>query len=391
LSSFYYDKSHEVIGRFVKADLDWDTVILTKNTTESINKLAHRFPFQRGDIVIATEMEHHSNDLPWRFRARVEYVPVDEKGCLQTVILEQMLKKHYPHTRLVAVCGASNVTGHINDIHYLAALAHEYGALILVDGAQLVPHRPVDIKPHDDPAHIDFLAFSGHKIYAPFGCGVLIGPRHFFQQGNPDQTGGGTVSLVTKEQIIWAGLPDREEAGSPNVLGALLLADTLQYLQQLGLERMAAYEDELTCYALEALSSVPGIIIYGSQPRVGVITFNLPSFPHAQLGSILCHEGGIGVRTGCFCAQTYVRKLLGLNTEQPLSYWSQKSPAHWPGMVRISLAAYNTREEIDRLAALLRQIADNANYYKHLYPFSHHQQEYLPPKSHHYDWRSYKA
>jgi len=386
LSSHYYDKSHDITGHFVKADLERDTVIFTKNTTEAINKLACRFPWQAGDLVIATEMEHHSNDLPWRFQTRVEYVPVDEKGRLQTAVLEQMLRKYYPHTRLLAVCGASNVTGHINDIHYLAALAHEYGALILVDGAQLVPHMPVDMKPHSDPAHIDFLAFSGHKIYAPFGCGVLIGPRDLFRQGNPDQTGGGTVSLVTREEIIWAGLPDREEAGSPNVLGAVLLADTLQYLQQLGLERMAAYEEELTRYALETLSAIPGITVYGSQPRVGVISFNLSSFPHAQLGSILCHEGGFGVRTGCFCAQAYVRRLLGISFEQSLSDWSQVSPAHWPGMVRISLAAYNTREEIDQLASLLRQIADNPGYYKRLYPFSPCQQEFLPALSSQRDW-----
>jgi len=370
----------------VKADLDRDTVILTKNTTEAINKLAYRFPWQAGDLVISTEMEHHSNDLPWRFRARVEYVPVDEKGCLQTAVLEKMLKEYYPHTRLLAVCGASNVTGHINDIHYLAAMAHEYGSLILVDAAQLVPHLPVDMKPHSDSSHIDFLAYRQVGLYAPFGCGALIGPREFFQLGNPDHTGGGTVSLVTKEQIIWAGLPDREEAGSPNVLGAILLADTLQYLQQLGLDRMAAYEDELTNHALAVLSAIPGITIYGSQPRVGVITFNLSSIPHAQLGVILCHEGGIGVRTGCFCAQNYVRRLLNINSERPLSDWRQVSPAHWPGMVRISLAAYNTREEIDRLASLLRQIANNTNYYQRLYPFNHHQQEFLPTISYHHDW-----
>lgn len=378
LSSRRYDDSHRVIGSFVGADLDQDAVILTKNTTEAINKLAYRFPWKPGDLVIATEMEHHSNDLPWRFRTRVEYVPVDEKGHLLTSVLEQMLKTHYPHTRLLAVCGASNVTGHLNDIHYLAALAHEYGALILVDGAQLVPHMPVNMKAHNDPEHIDFLAFSGHKIYAPFGCGALIGPRQFFYQGHPEYTGGGTVSLVARDNIFWADLPDREEAGSPNVVGAIALADTLSYLKKIGLKRMAVYEDDLTRYALNALTAVPGLTVYGSQPRVGVISFNLAAIPHSQLGSILCHEGGFGVRTGCFCAQAYVRKLLGIENPHAPEEWLKISTAHWPGMVRISLAAYNTREEIDRLTALLRQISENPGYYKRLYPYFPDRQEYLP-------------
>ncbi|MGI5886668.1 MAG: aminotransferase class V-fold PLP-dependent enzyme [Syntrophomonadaceae bacterium] len=377
-SSRLYDESHRIIGSFVGADLDRDTVILTKNTTEAINKLAHRFPWNADDLVITTEMEHHSNDLPWRLRTRVEYAPVDETGLLQIDVLEKILKANYPHTRLLAVCGASNVTGHLNDIHYLAALAHEYGALILVDGAQLVPHVPVNMKAHHDPEHIDFLAFSGHKIYAPFGCGALIGPRQFFQQGPPEYAGGGTVSLVTREKIVWAELPDKEEAGSPNVVGAMALADTLHYLKKIGLQRLATYEEYLTQYAWEALATVPGLILYGSHPRVGVISFNLTAIPHSQLGSVLCHEGGFGVRTGCFCAQTYVRKLLGINPHLSPQHWLNVSPAHWPGMVRISLAAYNTCEEIDRLVALLRQISRNPGYYKRLYPYFPDQQEYLP-------------
>lgn len=386
ISSYRYDESHSVIGHFVGADLDCNTVILTKNATEAINKLAYRFSWESGDIVVTTEMEHHSNDLPWRFRARVEYVPVHADGQLNLPALENMLKTFYPRVRLLAVCGASNVTGHINDIHYLAALAHEYGALILVDGAQLVPHCPVNIKPDNDPGHIDFLAFSGHKIYSPFGSGVLIGPREFFSRGNPDYTGGGTVSLVTPQEIIWADLPDREEAGSPNVIGAIALADTLQYLQSLGVSRMAAYEEELTRYAWDTLSSVPGLVIYGSLPRVGVVSFNLSGFHHSQLGSILCQEGGIGVRTGCFCAQTYVRKLLGIDTNQNLLPWSEISHAYWPGMVRISLAAYNSKEEIDHLVALLDQIAGQSDYYRRRYPFSMQEQVYLPNAARWHNW-----
>lgn len=378
LSSRLYDESHSVIGGFVGADPDHNVSILVKNTTEAINKAACRYPWEPDDIVLTTEMEHHSNDLPWRFHAQVEYVPIDERGILDVEAAEAMLKRFYPRIRLVAVCGASNVTGHRNDIHQLAVLAHHYGAHILVDGAQLVPHCPIDMKPDHDPAHIDFLAFSGHKIYAPFGCGVLIGPRSFFRQGSPDHTGGGTISLVTPDEIFWADLPDKEEAGSPNVVGAYALAQTLKYLQSIGMERITAYEDELTAYALARISSVPGIKIYGTSPRLGVISFNLEGFYHSQLGLMLCHEAGIGVRTGCFCAQNYVRRLMGISyfhslEPSPLDYIN-----HLPGMVRISLAAYNTREEIDHLVKVLKQIAAQPDYYRRNYPFDQLRQEYLP-------------
>lgn len=378
VSSKVYEEARHKILKFLGADEKTNTVIFVKNATEGLNKLSYRLIHDSSWVVLSTWMEHHSNDLPWRLRTRVEYAPVDETGLLQIDVLEKILKANYPHTRLLAVCGASNVTGHLNDIHYLAALAHEYGALILVDGAQSVPHVPVNMKAHHDPEHIDFLAFSGHKIYAPFGCGALIGPRQFFQQGPPEYAGGGTVSLVTREKIVWAELPDKEEAGSPNVVGAMALADTLHYLKKIGLQRLATYEEYLTQYAWEALATVPGLVLYGSHPRVGVISFNLTAIPHSQLGSVLCHEGGFGVRTGCFCAQTYVRKLLGINPHLSPQHWLNVSPAHWPGMVRISLAAYNTCEEIDRLVALLRQISRNPGYYKRLYPYFPDQQEYLP-------------
>lgn len=380
LSSRRYDDSHTIIGQFVGADLDRNSVILVKNTTEAINKLASRFPWEPGDIVLSTEMEHHSNDLPWRPHARVEYVGVKENGLLDMQQLQSRLKELYPRVRLVAVCGASNVTGHINDIHAIAAWAHEYGARILVDGAQLVPHAPLDMKPDHHPGHLDFLAFSGHKMYAPFGCGVLIGPQDFFYQGDPDFSGGGTVSLVTPEEVIWAPLPDREEAGSPNVIGAYALAATLKYLQTLGMDRLALYEEELTRYALDVLLPIPGLTVYGALPRVGVISFNMDGFSHAQLGSILCQEAGIGVRTGCFCAQSYVRQLLGVELDRrALPLYLSRSDL-MPGMVRISLAAYNTRNEIDVLAKLLKKLADRPQYYQRLYPFHTWERNYIAPQ-----------
>ncbi|MDD2620490.1 MAG: aminotransferase class V-fold PLP-dependent enzyme, partial [Syntrophomonadaceae bacterium] len=273
------------------------------------------------------------------------------------------------------------VTGHLNPIYELAEMAHEYRTQIMVDAAQLVPHHPFDMKPADHPQHIDYLAFSGHKIYAPFGSGVLIGPRETFLKGSPEYPGGGTVRIVTNQEIFWAELPDREEAGSPNVIGAFALAQTIKYLQKMNMQKMTEYEDDLTRYAFEEIRKLPGVKIYGSFPRVGVIAFNLTGITHSLLGSILCYEAGIGLRTGCFCAQPYVRKLLGIDEEQEkVSTYLKQNPALLPGMVRISLAAYNTRKEVEQLIKFLKSIISNKEQYKRDYKFSELAGNYIPKK-----------
>ncbi|WP_242847521.1 aminotransferase class V-fold PLP-dependent enzyme [Syntrophomonas zehnderi] len=379
LSTQVYDDCHQIIGRYVKADLDKNAVILLKNTTEAINKLAYRLSLSAKDIVISTVMEHHSNDLPWRKQAVVKYAEVDEKGQLDIADIEKKLKQNYPRVKLLTVTGASNVTGHINDIHYLAELAHAFKARIMVDAAQLIPHQQIEIKENHDPAHIDYIAFSGHKIYAPFGVGVLIGPRDTFLAGEPEYVGGGTVNMVTRENVFWSDLPDREEAGSPNLMGAFALAKTLQYIDEIGMEHLSSYEGELVTYALQELKKVPGISIYGSKPRVGVISFNIKGINHALLGAILCYEAGMGVRNGCFCAQGYVRKLLGEKEDiKYLSAYKKKEIHRLPGMVRISLAPYNTHAEIDILVKYLKKIAQNIKHYQKSYAYSPQQCSYLP-------------
>ncbi|MDD3364988.1 MAG: aminotransferase class V-fold PLP-dependent enzyme [Syntrophomonas sp.] len=371
VSSRIYDECHEIIGKFVGADLSTDTVIFVKNTTEAINKLSYRLQLKSQDIVVISAMEHHSNELPWRARAQVKYANVDNNGTLDLNHMESLLKRYHPQVKLLAVCGASNVTGHVNDVHLLAKMAHAYGCKILVDGAQLVPHQPFNMKAHSDSDHIDFLAFSGHKIYAPFGLGVLIGPRETFMSGAPEYQGGGTIKLVMKNQVFWANPPDKEEAGSPNMVGAFALARTLKYLDKLGMDKLAKHEAELTAYALEKLGDLKFLKVYGSQPRVGVISFNLKDLPHALVGAILCFEAGIGLRTGCFCAQNYVRHLLGVKEDyQQLEFYERNEIDKIPGMVRISLAPYNTREEIDHLIKWLRCIVENRYEFRRRYKFS---------------------
>lgn len=379
ISSRIYDDCHEIIGKFVGADLSMDTVVLVKNTTEAINKLSYRLQLQSHDIVIITAMEHHSNELPWRARAQVKYAQIDNNGRLDLNNLECLLKKYHPQVKLLAVCGASNVTGHVNDVHLLAKMAHAYGCKILVDGAQLVPHQRFNMKAHSDSDHIDFLAFSGHKIYSPFGLGVLIGPKETFMNGSPEYQGGGTVKLVLKNEIFWANPPDREEAGSPNVVGAFALARTLKYLNELGMDALAKHEEELTAYTLEKLGDLNFLRVYGSQPRVGVISFNLKDLPHALVGAILCFEAGIGLRTGCFCAQNYVRHLLGVKEDyQQLEFYERNEIDKIPGMVRISLAPYNTREEVDHLIKWLRYIVENRYEFRRRYKFSRVHGGFIP-------------
>jgi len=230
----------------------------------------------------------------------------------------------------------------------------------------LAPHRPVDMRPDDDPEHLDYVVLSAHKMYAPFGTGALIGPQASFLKEGPEYTGGGTVDVVTLDEVHWAGMPDRDEAGSPNVVGAVALAVAAQTLMEVGMETIAAHEEALIAYALERLQTVPGVKIYGetdparAAEKVGVIPFNLDGVSHFLLAAILGYEGGIGVRSGCFCAHPYVVHLLDL-PEAESSTWRQQllsgDKSNMPGMVRASFGCYNHFDDVDRLVEMVERVA----------------------------------
>jgi cysteine desulfurase / selenocysteine lyase len=375
LATQAYEDAREIVAEFFGANSMEHTVIFGKNATEAINKLAHRFPFKPDDVVLVSMLEHHSNDLPWRKQAKVVHIKTDEQGRLDENDFEEKLRKYAGKVRLVAVTGASNVTGHLTDIHRLAEKTHAVGAQIMVDCAQLAPHRAIDMKHLADPQHLDYIAISAHKMYAPFGTGALIGRKDTFEQGEPEYRGGGTVSVVTTEAVFWADAPDRDEAGSPNVIGAVALAAAIKALTKMDMREVARHEIELTDYALGRLASVEGLKLYGdispgaADRRVGVIPFNLKDMSHFQVAAILAAEWGIGVRNGCFCAHPYVTQLLGYSPAEMLQAQNEilagKNAAK-PGMVRASFGLYNTFEEVDVLVEALDHIS-RQNYYGHYY------------------------
>jgi cysteine desulfurase/selenocysteine lyase len=360
-----YDQAHEIIGEFVGADLRSNTVIFVKNATEAINKLSHRFVAQEGSFVVTTRMEHHSNDLPWRDHFDTLHVRIEPDGRLDEDHYDSILRDHAGRIALVAVTGASNVTGFILPIHRLAEKAHAAGARIMVDAAQLAPHRKIDMKPDDAPDHIDYLAIAGHKMYAPYGTGALIGPKKGFLDGAPDYCGGGTVDVVTPDEVYWAGMPDRDEAGSPNVMGAVAMAAAAKTLMEEGMDSVAEHERELTEYALTKLGGMGDIRIYGetdparASEKVGVIPFNLEGTDHALLAAVAGFECGVGVRNGCFCAHPYVVELLHLR-ESEVSSWREQflrgDKSRMPGMVRMSFGCYSNREDVDRLIEAIHMI-----------------------------------
>jgi selenocysteine lyase/cysteine desulfurase len=365
LSTQLYEEAREIVLDFVGADKKQDCIIFCKNTTEALNKLANRFPFKSGDMVLTTGMEHHSNDLPWRAKAHVIHAGLLRDGSLDLDDFQAKLQKYSSQIKLVAITGASNVTGYITPIYDIAELAHKHGARIVVDCAQLLPHRAVNMGDYNSPRHLDFIAFSAHKIYAPLGSGGLVGPKEFFNQGDPDVRGGGTVEIVTLKEVTWTGAPEREEAGSPNVIGAVVLASSLKFMSEIGMENIARHEAELTHYALSRLVAIPGIQIFGSKDlesvakRVGVIPFAVDGIPHGKLAAILGFEGGIGVRNGCFCAHPYILHLLGVSDEE-YHYYHDRVLRHnrvdLPGLVRMSFACYNNFSDVDRLIHMLEKI-----------------------------------
>ena len=353
-----YDRAHEIIARFVGADLETNTVIFVKNATEAINKLSHRFLAPEGSFVVTTRMEHHSNDLPWRDHFNTLHVRIETDGRLDEEHFDSLMRKYAGRIALVAVTGASNVTGFIQPVHRLAEKAHAAGARIMVDAAQLAPHRRIDMKPDDAPDHIDYLALAGHKMYAPYGTGALVGPKEGFMEGAPDYCGGGTVHVVTPDEVYWAGMPDRDEAGSPNVMGAVAMAAAATTLMEHGMGSIAEHERRLTEYALSRLGAMDDVTVYGetdpsrADEKVGVIPFNLKGTDHALLAAVAGFECGVGVRNGCFCAHPYVVELLQLD-ESEIASWREQflrgDKSGMPGMVRMSFGCYSDREDVDRL------------------------------------------
>ncbi len=337
-----YEKAHETIARFINA-YSWEEVVFTFNSTESLNLIAYAWGFKNlreGDEIILTVMEHHSNMLPWRniarFKnARIKYVDITDEGLLRYDQLEEMVSEK---TRVIAVTMMSNVLGTINDIKRIAKLAHSVDAIIVVDGAQGVPHLPVNVR----DLGIDFLVFSGHKMLGPTGIGVLWGKRDRLEEMMPFKVGGDTIKDVTLDDVVWHDLPWRFEAGTPNIAGGIGLAVAAEYLMRLGMENVRQHEIELTEYTLKRIREELGneIEYYGPwnvRVKGGVIAFNIKDLHHHTVGKAL-DMLGIAVRTGKHCAHP-LHYRLGID-----------------GTVRASYYIYNTREEADILVEALKAI-----------------------------------
>jgi selenocysteine lyase/cysteine desulfurase len=328
---------------------------------------------------VTTAVEHHANLLPWRRHARIRVVDVGEEGTFDVADVVAALDER-PAPRVLTVTGASNVTGWLPDLRGIAAAARDRGVLVVVDGAQLVPHRPVDMA----ATGIDVLAFSGHKMHAPFGAGGLVVPRGLLADGEPFLVGGGAVKAVSFDEVVWADCPDRDDAGSPNVVGVVALAAACRALSQLGMATVAAHERSLARRVWAALDRIPGLRTYtlwpsGSVDRVGVATFNLDGYRHPLLAAVLSAEHAIGVRHGCFCAHPLITRLLGLPEPEVqrlrAAIQGGGRPA-LPGAVRASLGLGATDADADRLTAALADIAARGPRRRYEYVADH--DEYLP-------------
>ena len=356
ISTAAFEDARETIAEFVGGRAD-DAVVIVRNTTEAINVLAAALRDDAG--VLSTAVEHHSNLLPWR-RHALRLLPATDSPDELLERCERALRAARPRIELVAVTGASNVTGEVWPVAELAELAHAHGAQLFVDAAQLAPHRPVDMA----GSGIDFLALSGHKLYAPFGAGALVGDRRRLSERAPLLHGGGAIELVTPDDVIWADAPQRHEAGSPNVVGAVALAAACRSLLDIGMDSVAAREQALASYLWSGLSTVPGLRTLRLWPedveRVGIATFELEGYRHPLVAAILSAEHAIGVRHGCFCAHLLMTWLLGVpdaEVERLAADLRAGRRPGLPGAVRASLGLGSTPDDIDRLVDALHEIA----------------------------------
>ena len=351
-SDVYSDIRSKVLD-FVNADNSKYTCFYVNNTTDGLNKLASALVEDKNDVVLTTRMEHHSNDLPWRERCHVIYAEVDELGRVRYDELEEMLKTI--DVKYVSVTAASNVTGYVTDVHRVAALAHKYDAMIIVDGAQIVAHRAFSMAGETPEEDIDFFVFSAHKMYSPFGGGAVVGRTDVLNTHMPEVYGGGTISIVSDYNQVYAFAPGKYEAGSPNYPGVVGLGKAIDILQEIGFDNIQEHEQALNCQLIDGLLDL-GLTVYGDtqdiSDRVGVVTFNDEHTNSALLATKLSQIGAVATRRGAFCAHPYVWRLLGVSDDEVMVYEGCAEPKT-PGMIRVSFGIYNTQEEVERFLEIL--------------------------------------
>jgi cysteine desulfurase / selenocysteine lyase len=332
-----YEAVRERVGRFIGTD-DPGEVVFVRNTTEGLNLVAAcwgRANLEPGDEILVALFEHHSNLIPWQrvaleTGAHVKFIPLTPAGTVDVDVFRGLLSAR---TRVVAIAHASNVLGTISNLSDIATLAHEVGAIVVADGAQSVPHITTDVS----ALGVDFLAFSGHKMLGPMGIGVLWGRRELLEGMPPFLGGGGMIREVYEDYATWAPLPEKFDAGTPNVADAITFGVALDYLDNLGMANIRAHEVELTAYALERLANVQDVVVYGppdAELRTGVVSFNLEGVHPHDAGTIL-DEAGIAVRAGHHCCQ-------------PLHRWLDIAAS-----LRASFYVYNSADEVDALVDAL--------------------------------------
>ncbi|WP_070000542.1 aminotransferase class V-fold PLP-dependent enzyme [Cellulosilyticum sp. I15G10I2] len=343
-----YKKGRTTIKQYVGADMEQDIAIYTKNSTEAINILSHVIDIRyqgQNPVVITTYMEHLSNYFPWKYRFETVLADVLPDGRLSMTDLERKLRKYRGRVKLVAITGASNVTGYVNPIHDIARMAHRYGAEIFVDGAQLVQHRNIRMRSLDPKERIDYLSFSAHKIYAPAYSGVLIGPQNVFDNALPLYFGAGMESLATDQHVVLKLGPERYESGSNNLLGAIALSCSLLTIENTGMNAIRKHESDLLAYGINLLSLNANVILYGDtrclEDRIPIISFNVRDKTYQETAEYLYDNYGIITKNGLCGADLYVQKL------------TEGTP--YDGLVRVSMAFFNQRFELDRLANALKR------------------------------------
>lgn len=361
VSTRLYESARQSIASFVGAR-DSDVVVVVRNTTDAINHLAACLRVPEGSVILATEMEHHANLLPWRRLAPVVHLPPPPTRAALLESLDSRLAELGGRAAVVAITGASNVTGEVMPVEEMARIAHQHGAVVSVDGAQLAPHRAIDVSAMD----VDCLALSGHKMYAPFGAGALVVRRELVEDAEPLLAGGGAVDFVTLDDVLWTGLPDRLEAGSPNVIGAVALGTSASVLAAVGLERIAEHERALMSRAERGLTRIDGLELLrlwkgDDVDRLGVLTFTVTGIHHALVAAALSAEHAIGVRHGCFCAHPYITRLLGIDAVQADTVRTSLRRGerhHIPGAVRASFGIGTTEDDVDRLVGAVSELVE---------------------------------